>query len=120
VIEADPQKAQHRDLPIAVRVDRHSASASEMFAGIMRRRAKIIGETTFGKGVQQDTIELPDGSGLAFTQAQFFTPDESPHRVGVQPHVTRAEAALRLRAEKGQARTVDPVLRFAVLDLARR
>jgi carboxyl-terminal processing protease len=67
--------------PLAVLVDRHSASASEIFAGAIQdyRRGIILGEPTFGKGTVQNLIELDrlnNEAGtlgqLKTTEAQFF------------------------------------------------
>ena len=68
--------------PLAVLVDRNSASASEIFAGAIQdyRRGIIIGEPTFGKGTVQNIVDLnrfirnPEGSNgrLKTTIAQFF------------------------------------------------
>ncbi|MGM0457329.1 S41 family peptidase [Sodalinema sp.] len=65
------------DLPLAVLVDRNSASASEIVAGALQdnERATIIGTPTFGKALVQSVNSLSDGSGLAVTVARYFTPN---------------------------------------------
>jgi carboxyl-terminal processing protease len=60
------------DLPMVVLVDRGSASASEL---VVLQRAVVVGERTFGKGVFQSIIELPNGGALDITAGQYFTPD---------------------------------------------
>lgn len=62
--------------PMAVLVNGYSASASELFTGAAQDMgaAVIVGETTFGKGIVQSVIALPDGSGYQFTSARYFTP----------------------------------------------
>lgn len=65
------------DLPLAVLVDRGSASASEILAGALRDndRAELVGTRTFGKALVQSTIELRDGGALKLTTARYLTPD---------------------------------------------
>ena len=73
-----------KSFPLAVLVNAESASASEIVAGALRDqgRALIVGETTFGKGVVQAQFPLPDGSGIHFTVARYFT----PNRQAIQEH----------------------------------
>ncbi len=61
-------------LPIALLVDRGSASASEILAGSLRYagRAFLVGDTTFGKGLVQEFDDLGDGSGLRLTTARYY------------------------------------------------
>jgi len=63
-------------IPVVVLLDRGSASASEIVAGALQdhRRAKLVGDRTYGKGVFQQVIELPDGGALDLTAGQYFTP----------------------------------------------
>ena len=63
-------------LPLAVLVDRYSASASEILAGALKenKRATVIGTRTYGKGTVQSVHALSDGSGLAVTIAQYYPP----------------------------------------------
>ncbi len=78
--------------PIAMLVSGSSASASEIVAGALKNhdRAVIIGETTFGKGsVQLGFDDMPDGSALKLTIAQYLTEpgDISIQGVGVTPDI---------------------------------
>ncbi len=81
-INYDPEPGILYAGPLAVLVDRDSASASEIFAGAIQdyRRGIIIGEPTFGKGTVQNVIDLnrfikdssDDHGRLKTTIAQFF------------------------------------------------
>lgn len=66
----------YTDIPLVVLVNGDSASASEVLSGALKdhKRAKLVGETTFGKGVVQSIIPLTDGSALKITTAKYFTP----------------------------------------------
>ena len=99
-IERDPDPTLVYDGPLAVLVDRYSASASEIFAGAVQdyRRGVIIGEPTFGKGTVQHLVDLEryarnDGNigQLKITTAQFFrvSGDSTQYR-GVVPDIAWA------------------------------
>jgi len=62
--------------PIVVLIDEGSASASEIFAGAIQDndRGVIIGRRSFGKGLVQEQMEMPDGSALRLTTARYYTP----------------------------------------------
>ena len=63
------------DLPMAVLVDRHSYSAAEFFAAIMREydHAVIIGEQTTGKSRMQTLHFLPGGNAINLSTAEYLT-----------------------------------------------
>ena len=78
------------DLPMAVLVNGNSASASEIFSGCLKDYgvAKIVGTTTYGKGIVQSVMKLKDGSAVKLTIAQYFLPSGTAvHKVGVEPDV---------------------------------
>ncbi len=97
-IERDTDPAIEYEGPLAVLVDRYSASASEIFAGAIQdyRRGVIVGEPTFGKGTVQNLVDLSrldrlsdDGLGqLKATIAQFFrVAGASTQHRGVVPDI---------------------------------
>lgn len=63
-------------MPVEVLVNKGSASASEIVAGALRdqRKAKLIGQQTFGKGTVQDRRELSNGGGIHITIARWLLP----------------------------------------------
>jgi len=74
--------------PLVVLVNQGTASASEILAGALQDngRAKLVGETTFGKGLIQSLFDLSDGSGLAVTVAKYETPNHRDiHKLGITP-----------------------------------
>ncbi len=80
---AQPEKDYHAtamprryDMPMVVLVNGETASASEVLAAALQEhdRAVIAGQPTYGKGVIQSVVELPESTGLALTAGQYFTP----------------------------------------------
>jgi len=97
-VESDPNPGVVYTGPLAVLVDRNSASASEIFAGAMQDygRGLIIGEPTFGKGTVQTLIDLnrwvaaddEDLGRLRLTMAEFFrVSGGSTQLKGVEPDI---------------------------------
>ncbi|MBU5292841.1 S41 family peptidase [Anaerosalibacter bizertensis] len=78
------------DLPLVVLVNEGSASASEILAGAIKDtdRGVLVGTKTFGKGIVQRIIKLPDGSGYKLTVSEYFTPKGTNiHGIGIKPNV---------------------------------
>ncbi len=62
------------DIPLAIIVNNGSASASEIVAGALKfsGHAVLVGDTTFGKGLVQGIIRLPDGDALRLTRSRYY------------------------------------------------
>lgn len=85
-------KGSGKSYPIAVLTNKGSASASEILAGALQESAgaKLVGETTYGKGTVQSSYsqEMGDGSMLKITIAKWLTPNgEWIHKKGIKPDV---------------------------------
>jgi len=82
--------ARRLGVPLVVLVDKGSASAAEILAGAIQddREGKLVGVTTFGKGLVQTVFPLRDGSALALTTARYLTPKlRDIDRKGIAPDV---------------------------------
>lgn len=80
--------ANEIDLPMVVLVNAGSASSAELFAQVLRDygKAGVVGVTTMGKGVVQETIPLNDGSAISITVAELIGPTgETFNKIGVKP-----------------------------------
>jgi len=78
-------------LPLAVLVNGHTASASEITSGAIQDSGvgTIIGTRTFGKGVVQEILPLPDGSAIKITDARYLTPhNRDINHLGIAPDIT--------------------------------
>jgi carboxyl-terminal processing protease len=76
--------------PIAIWIDRNSASASEVFTGSLHDncRAVVMGENSFGKGKIQAVYGLKDGAGLVLTVAKYVTPSGTDIQgAGIHPDI---------------------------------
>lgn len=89
------------DIPVIILVNDNTASAAEILTGAMRDygKAVVMGTTTFGKGIIQNTYGLGDGTAVEFTVGQYYLPGgETIHEIGIDPDIEvelDAEAYLR-------------------------
>ncbi len=99
-------------LPLVVLVNGGTASAAEIVAAALqdRRRALVVGETSYGKGSVQSVFALPGGTGVRLTTSRYATPSgRALDGIGVAPDFPVAAAA--------PASASDPQLARAVLAL---
>lgn len=84
------------DLPMVVICDEYTASSAEIFTSALRDynvadiiEARIVGQTTYGKGIMQTTIGYYDNSAITLTVSYYNPPNgENYHNVGIVPDVT--------------------------------
>lgn len=78
------------DKPVILLVDEASASASEIFSGAMKdyHRAKLVGVRTYGKGMVQKIIPMPNKTGINLTIAKYLTPSGADiNKKGITPDI---------------------------------
>lgn len=76
------------DLPVIVLTNENTASASELLVGVLKdyNIATSVGTVTFGKGVIQELLTLPDESGLKITTNEYYTPNGNKiNKIGIEP-----------------------------------
>ena len=76
------------NMPIVLLTNENTASSSEILAGALKDHGKatIVGTTTYGKGVIQQLLTLPDGSGLKITSEKYLTPNRTEiNDIGIEP-----------------------------------
>jgi len=85
---------KYPNVPVVILVNKGSASASEIVTGALKDNnvAKIVGQTTFGKGSVQTGFPLANGGTLYLTTARYMTPSgKDIHRIGIEPDVVVEE-----------------------------
>ncbi|MGE5391357.1 MAG: S41 family peptidase [Deltaproteobacteria bacterium] len=78
-------------LPLVVLVNGDSASASEILAAALQdnKRAMLVGQKTFGKGLVQTVFPLRDGGALKLTTQTYYTPNGTDiNKIGIRPDYT--------------------------------
>lgn len=88
-IKANPTQ-QMLDKPLVVLVNGASASASEILSGALKdyKRAKLVGRNTFGKGLVQKVVPMPNETGLNVTIAKYLTPNGTDiNKLGIKPDI---------------------------------
>ncbi|MCM1050580.1 MAG: S41 family peptidase [Paenibacillus sp.] len=99
-----------KDKEVVVILDEISASASEIFAGAMQDndRGIIVGRRSFGKGLVQNQMELPDSSAIRLTIARYYTPSGRCIQKTYAPGVDY-ERELLNRYEHGELYSADSI-----------
>lgn len=104
------------EIPLIVLINKGSASASEIVAGALqdRKRAKLVGEASFGKGTIQEAQDLPGNTGIHITVAKWLTPEGRwvNDTEGLEPDI-KVEAPKAKEGEKDDS-TKDPQLEKAL------
>lgn len=88
--EALYSKAGKIEIPLVVLINEGSASASEILAGAIKDYGvgKIVGVTTYGKGVVQTLKSLKDGTYMKLTTAEYFSPNGNKiNEIGISPDI---------------------------------
>ena len=103
------------DIPLVVLINKGSASAAEIVAGALRdyERAKLVGETTFGKGSVQTPQDLKGGAGLHITTGKWLLPKgDSISKVGVKPDVeVKLDDSLEASRDAQLAKAIELLLK---------
>lgn len=79
------------NMPIIILTNENTASSSEILAGALKDlgKAQIVGTKTYGKGVIQQLLTLPDGSGIKITSNKYLTPNKTEiNKIGIEPNET--------------------------------
>ena len=88
-IKANPAQ-KLLDKPLVVLVNGASASASEILSGALKdyKKAKLVGKKTFGKGLVQKVVPLPNQTGVNVTIARYLTPNGTDiNKLGIKPDI---------------------------------
>ncbi|MCB0765317.1 MAG: S41 family peptidase [Flavobacteriales bacterium] len=101
---------RYEDIPLAILIDEGSASASEIIAGAIQDndRGLIVGRRSFGKGLVQEHVDLPDHSAVRLTTARYYTPSgrsiQRPYGKGID-----YSEDLSARFEHGELLSADSI-----------
>ena len=83
-------RLKSKPLPMAILVDKGTASAAEIISGAVQdtKAGKLFGTTTYGKGCVQNIYKLTNDTAIKLTMAKYYTPSgRSIDKVGITPDV---------------------------------
>jgi len=102
------------DVPMVVLIDEGTASAAEIFAGILRdlRQVPLIGRRSFGKGSIQRLLPLGENGGVKITIGKYILPlGERIHGVGLKPTIPITNSMF----DTATARSISRIFRDGIL-----
>lgn len=101
-----------QDVPVAILLNEYSASASEIIAGAIQDndRGPVVGRRSYGKGLVQTQIDLPDKSAIRLTVARYYTPSgrsiQKEYKIG---EIFDYEMDIMNRYERGEFYHLDSI-----------
>jgi carboxyl-terminal processing protease len=105
------EKGLLQSVGVHILINESTASASEILAGAIQGndRGEIVGRRSFGKGLVQEQLELPDGSAVRLTVARYYTPTgrsiQKPYGKGTKAYQQEIEK----RISNGELYKVDSI-----------
>lgn len=109
VEERVPSAAKPYRFPVVVLMNDKTASAAEIVAGALRdhKRATLLGQRSYGKGLVQRVFPLSEGAGLALTTSYYFTPNGESIQRPLQGSQVRSQKAAAPNGKADHAKTAD-------------